>query len=85
MDGPEFNLLISVLLIPVVIWIHVWIRKRRNSRRNKSGQEEYGSLGSTLITTLGEGVAVLSSLILVIWIAGSILRYLFPAMFGAPL
>ena len=66
MDSPEFNLLISVLLIPIVIWIH-------------------GSLGSTLVSTLGEGVAVLSSLILIIWIAGSILRYLFPAIFGAPL
>ena len=84
MNSPEFNLLISVLLIPVVIWIHVWVRKRRSSRRNKSGQEEYGSLGSTLISTLGEGVAVFSSLILIIWIAGSILRYLFPAIFGTP-
>ena len=82
MDGPEFNLLLSLLLIPVVIWIHIWVRKRKNSRRNESGQEEFGSLGSTLISTLGEGLAILSSLILIIWIVGSILRYLFPAIFG---
>lgn len=82
MDSPEFNLLISLLLIPVVIWIHIWVRKRKNSRRNESGQEEFGSLGSTLISTLGEGLAILSSLILIIWIVGSILRYLFPAIFG---
>lgn len=82
MDSPEFHLLISLLLIPVVIWIHIWVRKRKYSRRNESGQEEFGSLGSTLISTLGEGLAILSSLILIIWIVGSILRYLFPAIFG---
>lgn len=85
MDSPEFHLLISLLLIPVVIWIHIWVRKRKNSRRNESGQEEFGSLGSTLISTLGEGLAILSSLILIIWIVGSILRYLFPAVFGTPM
>ena len=82
MDSPEFHLLISLLLIPVVIWIHIWVRKRKKSRRNESGQEEFGSLGSTLISTLGEGLAILSSLILIIWIVGSILRYLFPVVFG---
>jgi len=82
MDSPEFHLLISLLLIPVVIWIHIWVRKRKISRRNESGQEEFGSLGSTLISTLGEGLAILSSLILIIWIVGSILKYLFPAIFG---
>ena len=84
MDGPEFNLLISLLLIPVVVWLHIWVRKRKKSRRNESGQEEFGSLGSTLISTLGEGLVIISSLILIIWIVGSILRYLFPAIFGTP-
>lgn len=85
MDGPEFDLLLSLLLIPVVIWIHFWVRKRKKSRRNESGQEEFGSLGSTLISTLGEGLVIISSLILIIWIVGSILRYLFPAIFGTSL
>ena len=85
MDSPEFHLLISLLLIPVVIWLYIWVRKRKKSRRNESGQEEFGSLGSTLVSTLGEGLAILSSLILIIWIMGSILRYLFPAIFGTPM
>jgi len=82
MDDPTFSLLISLLLIPVVIWLHVWIRKRKKTRRNESGQEEFGSLGATLISTLGEGLVLITSLILVIWILGSILKYLFPAIFG---
>jgi hypothetical protein len=85
MDSPEFDLLLSLLLIPVVIWVHIWVRKRKKSRRNESGQEEFGSLGSTLISTLGEGLVIISSLILIIWIVGSILRYLFPTILGTPL
>ena len=85
MDDRAFNLLISFLLIPIVIWLHVWIRKRKRTRRNESGQEEYGSLGTTLLSTLGEGLALITSLMLVIWIMGSILRYVFPAIFGTRL
>ena len=44
MDDPEINLLISLLLIPVVIWLHIWVRRRKNSRRNESGQVEFGGL-----------------------------------------
>lgn len=85
MDDPTFSLLISLLLIPIVIWLHIWVRKRKRTRRNESGQEEYGSLGATLISTLGEGLALITSLILVIWIVGSILKYLFPAIFSTSL
>jgi len=82
MDDPEINLLISLLLIPVVIWLHIWVRRRKNSMRNESGQVEFGSLGATLLSTIGEGLAIITSLILLIWIVGSILKYLFPAIFG---
>ncbi|TDI77276.1 MAG: hypothetical protein E2O81_05080 [Betaproteobacteria bacterium] len=85
MDDPTFNLLISLTLIPIVIWLHIWIRKRKRIRRNESGQEEFGSLGSTLISTLGEGLALITSLILTIWVMGAILRYIFPAIFGTRL
>ncbi len=85
MDDPEFNLLISLLLIPVVIWLHIWVRRRKNSKRNESGQVEFGGLGATLLSTVGEGLAIITSLILLIWIVGSILKYVFPAMFGTHL
>jgi len=85
MDDPEINLLISLLLIPVVIWLHIWVRRRKNSRRNESGQVEFGGFGATLLSTVGEGLAIITSLILLIWIVGSILKYVFPAMFGAHL
>ncbi len=85
MDDLTFNLLISLTLIPIVIWLHIWIRKRKRIRRNESGQEEFGSLGSTLISTLGEGLALITSLILTIWVMGAILRYIFPAIFGTRL
>ncbi|MBN9123358.1 MAG: hypothetical protein BGO99_14710 [Nitrosospira sp. 56-18] len=83
MESSETNLIISLALIPVVIWLQVWVRKRRSRRRNESGQQEFDSLGATLLSAIIEGGAVISSLILIIWIMGGILRYLFPVIFNA--
>jgi len=85
MDDPIYNLLISLTLIPVAIGLNIWVRQRRRRRLNESGEEEFDSLSATLISTLGEGLAVISSLLCVIWIMGGIVRFLFPAMFGAKL
>lgn len=85
MNDPELNLLISFILVPIAIWLHIWVRKRIDRRRNESGQVEFGSLGATLISTIGEGVAIISSLILMIWVVGSIIRYFFPHIFGTQL
>jgi Flp pilus assembly protein TadB len=83
MDSPEYNLLISLALIPVVFMLQIWVRQRRLRRRNESGQQEFDSLGATVVSALAEGVAVISSLVLVIWIMGAVLRYLFPVIFNA--
>lgn len=83
MESSEYNLLIALALIPVVVWLQIWVRKRRASRRNDSGQQEFDSLGATLLSAVIEGGAVVSSLILIIWIMGGILRYLFPMIFNA--
>jgi hypothetical protein len=79
----EYNLVIALALIPVVVWLQIWVRKRRAIRRNDSGQQEFDSLGATLLSAVIEGGAVISSLILIIWIMGGILRYLFPMIFNA--
>lgn len=83
MDSPEYNLLISLALIPVVFMLQMWVRQRRIRRRNESGQQEFDSLGATLISAIAEGLAVIGSLILIIWIMGALLRYLFPVIFNA--
>lgn len=83
MDSPEYNLLISLALIPVVFMLQMWVMQRRRRRRNEAGQQEFNSLGATLISVIAEGLAVISSLILIIWIMGAVLRYLFPVIFNA--
>ena len=85
MDDPIYNLLISLTLIPVAIGLNIWVRQRRRRRLNESGEGEFNSLSVTLISTIGEGLAVVSSLMCGIWIMGGIVRFLFPAMFGAKL
>lgn len=83
MDSPEYNLLISLALIPVVFMLQMWVRHRRLRRRNESGDQEFDSLGATLISAISEGLAVIGSLVLIIWIMGALLRYLFPVIFNA--
>lgn len=83
MDSPEYSLLISLALIPVVFMLQMWVRQRRGRRRNEAGQQEFDSLGATLISAIAEGLAVIGSLILIIWIMGAVLRYLFPVIFNA--
>ncbi len=83
MDSPEYSLLISLALVPVVFMLQMWVRQRRLRRRNEAGQQEFDSLSSTLISAIAEGVAVISSLVLIIWIMGAILKYLFPVIFNA--
>ncbi|PTR07325.1 hypothetical protein C8R32_1079 [Nitrosospira sp. Nsp5] len=83
MDSPEYSLLISLALIPVVFMLQMWVRHRRVRRRNESGDQEFDSLGATLISAIAEGLAVIGSLILIIWIMGAVLRYLFPVIFNA--
>ncbi|MDE2366715.1 MAG: hypothetical protein KGM95_07260 [Betaproteobacteria bacterium] len=83
MENAEFNLLMALALIPAVFWLQVWVRKRRHQRRNESGQQEFDSLGATLLSAVMEGGAVVFSLILIIWIMGGVLRYFFPMIFNA--
>lgn len=83
MESSEYNLIVALALIPIVIWLQVWVRKRRSRRRSESGHQEFDSLGATLLSAIIEGGAVISSLILIIWIMGGILRYLFPVIFNA--
>ncbi|MDQ3187057.1 MAG: hypothetical protein M3Q16_11505 [Pseudomonadota bacterium] len=83
MDSPEYSLLISLALVPVVFMLQMWVRQRRLRRRNEAGQQEFDSLSSTLISAIAEGLAVISSLVLIIWIMGAILKYLFPVIFNA--
>ncbi|MBA4142278.1 MAG: hypothetical protein H0X43_04560 [Nitrosospira sp.] len=83
MDDNEYNFLIALALIPAVVGLQIWVRNRRRRHRNETGQLEFGSLGATLFSIVIEGLVVMSSFVLVIWIMGGILRYLFPMVFNA--
>ena len=41
MEDAEIALMFSLLVIPVAIWLQLWVKRRREDRRNSLGEEEF--------------------------------------------
>jgi hypothetical protein len=74
-DAPITTLLYSLLAIPFVFLILYWVKVRKDRQRNESGEVEYKSLGHALSFFLIEGLAVISSLAILITAMSGIVRY----------
>ncbi len=44
MEDAEIALMFSLLTIPVAIWLQLWVKNRREKRRNDLGEEEFEKL-----------------------------------------
>lgn len=75
MDESTDVLLISILAIPFVIAIQLWVKKRKDSRRNKDGEEVFNSTRQAIFAFLIEGLAVVGGLAILIAATSGILRY----------
>lgn len=75
MDDSTDVLLISILAIPFVIAIQIWVKNRKDRRRNKDGEEVFNSTREALIAFLIEGLAVVGGLAILIAATSSILKY----------
>lgn len=75
MDESTDVLLISILAIPFVIAIQMWVKKRKDSRRNEVGEEEFKTTREALFAFLLEGLAVVGGLAILIAATSGILRY----------
>lgn len=75
MDESTDVLLISVLAIPFVVAIQLWVKKRKDSRRNKDGEEVFNSTRQAIFAFLIEGLAVVGGLAILIAATSGILRY----------
>ena len=75
MDESTDVLLISILAIPFVIATQMWVKKRKDSRRNKEGEEEFKTTREAVFAFLLEGLAVVGGLAILIAATSGILRY----------
>ena len=75
MDESTDVLLISILAITFVIAIKAWLKKRKDSRRNEEGEEEFKTTREALFAFLLEGLAIVGGLAILIAATSGILRY----------
>lgn len=76
MEDDSLNtLIIAVLAIPFVIAIQIWVKERKERRRNEAGEEEFKSTREALFAFLIEGLAVVGGLAILIAATTAIARY----------
>ena len=76
MEDAEIVLMFSLLAIPVAIWLQIWVRSRRQNRRNPLGEEEFENTGRAFFSIIIEGTAVIGGLIMIIVASSGVIKYL---------
>ncbi|MDP1557596.1 MAG: hypothetical protein Q8K59_04325 [Nitrosomonas sp.] len=76
MGDAEIALMLSLLAIPVAIWLQIWVRSRKAQRRNELGEEEFDTTGRAFVSIITEGTAVVGGLIVIIIAAGGVMKYI---------
>ena len=76
MEDAEIALMFSLLIIPVAIWLQLWVKNRRENRKNMSGEEEFESTFRALFSIVLEGAAVVGGLIMIIMGLSGTIKYI---------
>ena len=76
MEDAEIILMFSLLAIPVAIWLQVWVKNRRQNRRNPLGDEEFENTGRAFFSIIVEGTAIIGGLIMIIVASGTVAKYI---------
>ena len=76
MEDAEIALMFSLLTIPVAIWLQLWVKNRREQRRNVLGEEEFENTGRAFISIIIEGAAIVGGFIMIIMGSGGIIKYI---------
>jgi hypothetical protein len=75
MEDAEIALMFSLLAIPAAIWLQLWVKNRRQHRRNQLGEEEFENTGRAFFSIIVEGTAVIGGLIMIIVASGGVIKY----------
>ncbi len=76
MEDAEIALMLCLLLIPIAIWLQVWVKGRRVERQNEMGEEEWQTTGRAFVSIILEGTAVIGGLIIIIVASGGVIKYI---------
>ena len=76
MEDAEIALMFSLLIIPIAIWLQIWVKNRRESRRNDLGDEEFEDTGRAFFSIIIEGTAIIGGLIAIIVASGGVIKYI---------
>ncbi len=75
MGDAEIALMVSLLIIPLVIWLQIWVRDRKIRRRNEIGDEEFETTSGAFVSIILEGTAMIGGLIMLIVASGGVIKY----------
>ncbi len=75
MEDAEIVLMFSLLIIPVAIWLQLWVKNRRENRKNMLGEEEFESTFRALFSIVLEGAAIVGGLIMIIMGLSGTIKY----------
>lgn len=76
MEDAEIALMFSLLAIPVAIWLQIWVKNRRQNRKNPLGDEEFENTGRAFFSIIVEGTAVIGGLIMIIVASSGVVKYI---------
>jgi len=76
MEHAEIALMFSLLAIPAAIWLQLWVKNRREKRRNVLGEEEFENTSRVFVSIILEGTAIVGGLIMIIMGAGGVIKYI---------
>jgi len=76
MEDGEIILMFSLLAIPVAIWLQLWVKDRRERRKNTLGEEEFESASRAFVSILIEGTAMIGGLIMIIMATSGVGKYI---------
>ncbi len=76
MEDNEIALMFSLLAIPVAIWLQLWVKNRKENRRNVMGEEEFEDTGRAFLSIIVEGSAIVGGLIIIIIASSGVVKYI---------
>lgn len=76
MEDAEIVLMFSLLAIPVAIGLQLWVKDRKEKRKNTLGEEEFENATRAFASLIIEGTAMIGGLIIIIMATSGVGKYL---------